>query len=71
MAQLGANVKKIKDISTEEAIMNNLIHLQQKYRKQALLKVTAALVLGFSFFVVVMAYVLTIIPKVVDKWLGL
>jgi len=70
-AQLGANMKKIKDISKEEAIINNLVLLQQKYRRQAILKVTAALVLGLSLFVLVMGFVLTLIPGLVDKWLGL
>jgi hypothetical protein len=70
-AQLGANVKKIKDISKEEAVINNLVYLQEKYRKQAILKVTAALVLGISLFSLVMGFVLTLIPQLVDKWLGL
>lgn len=64
-------MKKIKDISKEEAIINNLVYLQVKYRKQAILKVTAALVLGISLFALVMGFVLTLIPQLVDKWLGL
>jgi hypothetical protein len=64
-------VKKIKDISKEEAVINNLVYLQERYRKQAILKVTAALVLGVLLFTLVMSFVLTLIPKLVDKWLGL
>jgi hypothetical protein len=71
VAQLGANVKKIKDISKEEAVINNLVYLQEKYRKKAILKVTAALVLGISLFSLVMSFVLTLIPQLVDKWFGL
>jgi hypothetical protein len=71
VAQLGANVKKIKDISKEEAVINNLVYLQERYRKQAILKVTAALVLGVLVFALVMGFVLTLIPQLVDKWFGL
>lgn len=64
-------MKKIRDISKEQAIINNLVTLCEKHDRQRKIRVVSALVLAVTFFVIGMGLVLATIPGAVDTWLGL